>query len=73
MISPLKSKNWVTETSQIITKAVSYKLLVALRYLIYLINKYYPMFFKVLKKKSLASKNEAYFKKVLIIITEAKS
>ena len=31
------------------------------------------MFFKVLKKKSLASKNEAYFKKVLIIITEAKS
>lgn len=73
MISPLKSKNWVTETSQIITKAVSYKLLVALRYLIYLINKYYLMFFKVLKKKSLASKNEAYFKKVLIIITEAKS
>lgn len=55
MRSLLKSKNWVTETSQIIRKAVSYKLLVALYYLIRLINKYYPMFFKVLKKKEVSS------------------
>ena len=58
MRSPLKSKNWVTETSQIIRRAVSYKLLVALYYLIRLINKYYPMFFKVLKKKEVSSLQE---------------